>query len=403
MNRPDAQQRAGRYAPPPGASDLPGLEAAGEVAAVGPGGSSPWKVGDAVCALLPGGGYAEYALTHQDHALPVPDGMEMVAAAGLCETFFTVWGNVFERGRLAAGEVLLVHGGSSGIGTTAIQLAAARGARVFATAGSEAKCRACLDLGAELAIDYRTDDFVQAVRAATDGRGADVVLDMVGGDYLARDVKALAPEGRLVMIAHQTGGGGRARLRAGDGEAADDHRLDAAAAVGRGEGADRRGAAARGLAAARRRADRAGDRPGLSARGGGRGARAAGELGACGQDHPGGRLSAVEPTGLAVRGRGAAEHLVEPAAGAVGQRAGQGVEGVEAGRDDLERGGPRRALAGAAGDEEHDVVAAVADRVPVDVEELGRPGEHEVALLARLALGRLAAALAEVDRAAGQV
>ena len=131
--------------------------------------------------------------------------MEMVAAAGLCETFFTVWGNVFERGRLAAGEVLLVHGGSSGIGTTAIQLAAARGARVFATAGSEAKCRACLDLGAELAIDYRSDDFVQAVRAATDGRGADVVVDMVGGDYLARDVEALAPEGRLVMIAHQQG------------------------------------------------------------------------------------------------------------------------------------------------------------------------------------------------------
>jgi NADPH:quinone reductase len=205
VNRPDAAQRAGRYAPPPGASDLPGLEAAGEVAAVGPGGSSPWKIGDWVCALLPGGGYAEYALTHQDHALPIPDGMEMTAAAGLCETFFTVWGNVFERGRLAAGEVLLVHGGSSGIGTTAIQLAAARGARVFATAGSEAKCRACRDLGAELAIDYRNADFVAEVRAATGGRGVDVVLDMVGGDYLARDVRALAPEGRLVMIAHQKG------------------------------------------------------------------------------------------------------------------------------------------------------------------------------------------------------
>ena len=205
VNRPDASQRAGSYAPPPGASDLPGLEAAGEVAAVGPGGSSPWKVGDRVCALLPGGGYAEYALTHQDHALPIPDGMEMTAAAGLCETFFTVWGNVFERGRLAAGEVLLVHGGSSGIGTTAIQLAAARGARVFATAGSEAKCRACRDLGAELAMNYRTADFVAEVRAATGGRGVDVVLDMVGGDYLARDVRALAPEGRLVMIAHQKG------------------------------------------------------------------------------------------------------------------------------------------------------------------------------------------------------
>ena len=143
------------------------------------------------------------SLTHQDHALPVPAGMDMVAAAGLCETFFTVWGNVFERGRLAAGEVLLVHGGSSGIGTTAIQLAAARGARVFATAGSEAKCRACLDLGAELAIDYREDDFVAAVREATGGRGVDVILDMVGDDYLARDVRALAPDGRLVMIAHQ--------------------------------------------------------------------------------------------------------------------------------------------------------------------------------------------------------
>ena len=205
VNRPDALQRAGSYAPPPGASDLPGLEAAGEVAAVGPGGSAPWEVGDAVCALLPGGGYAEYALTHQDHALPVPAGMEPTAAAGLCETFFTVWGNVFDRGRLAAGEALLVHGGSSGIGTTAIQLAAARGARVFATAGSEAKCRACLELGAELAINYRTDDFVQAVRDATGGRGVDVILDMVGGDYLAKDVRALAPEGRLVMIAHQKG------------------------------------------------------------------------------------------------------------------------------------------------------------------------------------------------------
>jgi putative PIG3 family NAD(P)H quinone oxidoreductase len=204
VNRPDALQRAGAYDPPPGASDLPGLEAAGEVVAVGPGGSR-WMVGDRVCALLPGGGYAEYALTHQDHALPVPAGMEMVDAAGLCETFFTVWSNVFVRGRLAGGESLLVHGGSSGIGTTAIQLAAARGARVFATAGSEAKCQACLDLGAELAINYRAADFVEAVRAATDGRGVDVILDMVGGDYLPRDVRALAPEGRLVMIAHQRG------------------------------------------------------------------------------------------------------------------------------------------------------------------------------------------------------
>lgn len=205
VNRPDALQRAGSYAPPPGASDLPGLEAAGDVVAVGPGAASRWAIGAQVCALLPGGGYAEYALTHQDHALPVPHGLDMVAAAGLCETFFTVWSNVFERGRLAAGEVFLVHGGSSGIGTTAIQLAAARGARVIATAGSEAKCQACLDLGAEVAVNYRVADFVAAVREATEGRGADVVLDMVGGSYLARNIKAMAPEGRLVSIA-QLGG-----------------------------------------------------------------------------------------------------------------------------------------------------------------------------------------------------
>ena len=204
VNRPDALQRAGAYDPPPGASDLPGLEAAGEVAAVGPGGSV-WQVGDPVCALLPGGGYAEYALTHQSHALPVPRGLGMAEAAALCETFFTVWTNVFERGRLQAGETLLVHGGSSGIGTTAIQLAHARGARVFTTAGSEEKLAACRDLGAELAINYRDTDFVDAVREATGGRGVDVILDMVGGDYLPRDVRALAADGRLVMIAHQAG------------------------------------------------------------------------------------------------------------------------------------------------------------------------------------------------------
>jgi putative PIG3 family NAD(P)H quinone oxidoreductase len=204
VNRPDALQRAGAYDPPKGASDLPGLVAAGEVAAVGPGGST-WAVGDRVAALLPGGGYAEYAVTHQDHALPVPVGMDMVAAAGLCETFFTVWSNVFLGGRLAAGESFLVHGGSSGIGTTAIQLAAARGARVFATAGSDAKCSACRELGAEIAINYRDEDFVAAVRAATEGRGVDVILDMVGGDYIARNVRALAMDGRLVMIAFLQG------------------------------------------------------------------------------------------------------------------------------------------------------------------------------------------------------
>lgn len=203
VNRPDALQRAGAYAPPPGASDLPGLECAGVVAAVGPG--VKWAVGERVCALLPGGGYAEYAVTHQDHALPIPGSLGMIEAAALCETFFTVWSNVFVRGGLRAGESFLVHGGSSGIGTTAIQLAAARGARVFATAGSEAKCRACVDLGAELAINYRAEDFVEAVRAATHGAGVNLILDMVGGSYLARDVKALAPDGRLVMIAHLEG------------------------------------------------------------------------------------------------------------------------------------------------------------------------------------------------------
>ncbi len=209
VNRPDALQRAGAYAPPPGASDLPGLECAGEVVAVGPGGSR-WSPGDRVCALLPGGGYAEYALTFGDHALPVPDGLGMIEAAALCETFFTVWHNVFERGALRAGEAFLVHGGSSGIGTTAIQLAALRGARVFATAGTEAKCAACAELGAERAINYREEDFVAVTQAATGGRGLDVILDMVGGEYLARDLKALALEGRLVMIAFL--GGPKAEL-----------------------------------------------------------------------------------------------------------------------------------------------------------------------------------------------
>jgi NADPH:quinone reductase len=209
VNRPDALQRAGAYAPPPGASDLPGLEAAGEVAMVGPD-VARWRVGDAVCALLPGGGYAEYVVTPADHALPVPAGLKMIEAAGICETFFTVWTNVFERGWLVAGESFLVHGGSSGIGTTAIQLASVRGARVFATAGSAEKCAACERLGAERAINYRDEDFVEIVRDATGGRGVDVILDMVGGSYLPRDVKALAPEGRLVMIAFL--GGPKAEL-----------------------------------------------------------------------------------------------------------------------------------------------------------------------------------------------
>ncbi len=201
VNRPDALQRAGAYDPPPGASDLPGLEAAGTVAAVGPG-VTKWAVGDAVTALLPGGGYAEYATTHQDHALPVPKGLNMAQAAALCETFFTVWTNVFRRGGLQAGERFLIHGGSSGIGTTAIQLAQHFGARVFATAGSAEKCAACVELGAERAINYRDADFVEVLRAEG---GANLILDMVGGDYLPRNVKALADDGRLVQIAFLQG------------------------------------------------------------------------------------------------------------------------------------------------------------------------------------------------------
>ena len=201
VNRPDALQRAGNYAPPPGASDLPGLEASGVVAATGPD-VTRWAVGDKVCALLPGGGYAEYALTHQDHALPIPDGLSMAEAAALCETFFTVWTNLFGRGRLKAGERFLVHGGSSGIGTTAIQLAHAMGARVFTTAGSAEKCAACEGLGAERAINYREADFVEVMLAEG---GANLILDMVGGSYLPRNVRALADDGRLVQIAFLEG------------------------------------------------------------------------------------------------------------------------------------------------------------------------------------------------------
>jgi len=201
VNRPDVLQRAGSYAPPPGASDLPGLEGAGEVAAVGPG-VTGWAVGDRVCALLPGGGYAEYAVCHAEHALPVPQGMDMRAAACLPETFFTVYSNVVMRGGLHAGERFLVHGGSSGIGTTAIQLAHALGARVFTTAGSDEKCAACTALGAEVAVNYRSGDFVEVMKQAG---GANLILDMVGGSYLPRNVQALANDGRLVQIAFLTG------------------------------------------------------------------------------------------------------------------------------------------------------------------------------------------------------
>jgi NADPH2:quinone reductase len=201
VNRPDALQRAGSYAPPPGASDLPGLEASGEVSAVGPGVDWP-KVGDKVCALLPGGGYAEYVATPAAHCLPVPAGMGMKEAACLPETFFTVWSNVFMRGGLQAGERFLIHGGSSGIGTTAIQLAKHFGARVFATAGSAEKCQACLDLGAERAINYREEDFVEVLKGEG---GANLILDMVGGDYIPRNVKCMANDARMVHIAFLQG------------------------------------------------------------------------------------------------------------------------------------------------------------------------------------------------------
>jgi len=201
VNRPDALQRAGSYAPPPNASDLPGLEGAGEVVATGAG-VSAWAVGDKVTALLPGGGYAEYVTTPAAHALPIPDGMDLKEAACLPETYFTVWSNVFMRGGLQAGERFLVHGGSSGIGTTAIQLAHVFGARVFTTAGSVEKCTVCRDLGAEVAINYRDEDFVDVLRKAG---GANLILDMVGGDYIGRNIRALADEGRMVHIAFLSG------------------------------------------------------------------------------------------------------------------------------------------------------------------------------------------------------
>lgn len=201
VNRPDALQRAGLYNPPPTASDLPGLEASGTIVRVGEGVSN-LKEGDAVCALLPGGGYAEYATTPAAHCLPVPKGMSLKEAACLPETYFTVWSNVFQRGGLQAGERFLVHGGSSGIGTTAIQLASVFGARVFATAGSQAKCDACSALGAEVALNYKDQDFVEVMRQEG---GANLILDMVGGSYIDRNIKALADDGRLVQIAFLQG------------------------------------------------------------------------------------------------------------------------------------------------------------------------------------------------------
>jgi NADPH2:quinone reductase len=204
VNRPDILQRMGLYAVPPDASDLPGLEIAGTVAAVGAD-VKMWKVGDAVCALTHGGGYAEYCVTPEVQALPVPKGLSMTEAASLPETCFTVYSNVFDRGALKAGEIFLVQGGSSGIGVTAIQIAAAMGHRVFATAGSDEKCAACVKLGAEKAFNYKTQDWAEELKKATDGKGVNVILDMVGGDYVPKELKSLAVDGRLVMIAFLRG------------------------------------------------------------------------------------------------------------------------------------------------------------------------------------------------------
>jgi NADPH2:quinone reductase len=199
VNRPDVLQRRGQYPPPRGASDIPGLEVAGSIAAIGDG-VTGWHIGDRVCALVSGGGYATLCVAPAPQCLPIPAPLDFIAAAAIPETFFTVWTNVFDRGRLKSGETALFHGGTSGIGTTAIQLAAARGARVFATAGSDEKCRACEALGAERGINYRTEDFVAVVKELTGGRGVDLILDIVGADYVARNISALAIDGRLVQI-----------------------------------------------------------------------------------------------------------------------------------------------------------------------------------------------------------
>jgi NADPH2:quinone reductase len=212
VNRPDVMQRQGRYPPPAGASDLPGLEISGEIAAIGSR-VSGWSIGDKVTALLSGGGYAAYAVAAAPLCLPVPDGVSMVEAAAIPETFFTVWTNLFDRGRCQAGDTVLIHGGTSGIGTTAIQLASAWGARVFATAGSDDKARACERLGALRGINYRTEDFVEVMRAETGGTGVDVTLDMVSGSYVARNLEIAALEGRIVVISLL--GGSRAEINMG--------------------------------------------------------------------------------------------------------------------------------------------------------------------------------------------
>jgi NADPH2:quinone reductase len=243
VNRPDVSQRKGQYPPPPGASDIPGLEIAGTVVALGSGVASV-AIGDRVCALVTGGGYAEFCVAPEVQCLPAPRGLTLVEAASLPENYFTVWSNVFDRGRLARGESLLVQGGSSGIGVCAIQLARALGSRVFATAGSPEKCAACERLGAERAINYRTDDFVAVTKAATAGRGVDVILDMIGGEYVPRELAALANEGRLVLISTQGGAKTEIDLRAVMGK-----RLTITGSTLRVRSPDFKGAIARSLGA----------------------------------------------------------------------------------------------------------------------------------------------------------
>lgn len=213
INRPDVFQRQGNYAPPPGASDIPGLEVAGEIVS-GDVADSGFKVGDSVCALVAGGGYAEYCVAPIEQCMAIPEGLSMIEAAGLPETYFTVWSNVFDRGALADGETLLVHGGASGIGTTAIQIATAMGNQVYATVGSDERVKAVEALGAKQGINYKTQDFVEVIKAATGGRGVDVILDMVAGDYIGRDIKALADDGRIVIIA--TLGGSKSGFNANE-------------------------------------------------------------------------------------------------------------------------------------------------------------------------------------------
>ena len=241
VNRPDVFQRQGHYPPPPGTTDIPGLEVAGEVVSVASDVSN-WRVGDNVCALVAGGGYAQYVAAPAVQCLPIPRGLSIEQASALPETFFTVYLNMVERAELHAGDAVLIHGGSSGIGTTAILLGKALGARVLITAGSDSKCQACLKLGADVAINYRTQDFVQAVLAATDKRGADVILDMVGGEYMQRDIQAAASDGRIALIATQGGAQANIDLRMLMGK-----RLKIAGATLRPQSVERKGKLAAAL------------------------------------------------------------------------------------------------------------------------------------------------------------